>query len=89
MTTVALVLVDPTRCFFSYACAVYLSCFCIHYYFVTGSVSIPVVCVVLEGGPNTLETVKNAIETGTPAIIVAVSKFSLFTATQAMNMFED
>lgn len=39
----------------------------------TEKVTIPVVCVVLEGGPNTLETVKSAVENGTPAIIVGVS----------------
>jgi len=31
-----------------------------------------VVCVVLEGGPNTLETVRSAVEKGTPAVIVKV-----------------
>ena len=35
---------------------------------------VPVVCVVLEGGPNTLETVRSAIEKGTPAIVVEVYK---------------
>lgn len=38
----------------------------------TDTVTIPVICVVLEGGPNTLETVKSAVENGTPAIIVGV-----------------
>lgn len=33
---------------------------------------IPSVCVVLEGGPGTLKTVKSAIEGGTPAVIVEV-----------------
>lgn len=33
---------------------------------------IPSVCVVLEGGPGTLKTVKTAIESGTPAVIVEV-----------------
>ena len=36
------------------------------------NVSIPLVCVVLEGGPGTLETVKSAIKNGTPAVIVEV-----------------
>ncbi len=39
---------------------------------ITGAVSVPVVCVVLEGGPGTLETVKSAIQNGTPAVIVEV-----------------
>ena len=30
----------------------------------------PAVCLVLEGGPGTLETVKSAIQSGTPAVIV-------------------
>ncbi|XP_064643438.1 transient receptor potential cation channel subfamily M member-like 2 isoform X2 [Lineus longissimus] len=34
------------------------------------AISIPIVCVVLEGGPGTLETVKSAVENGTPAVIV-------------------
>ena len=38
----------------------------------TGDVTVPVVCVVLEGGPNTLKTVKSAIEIGTPVIIIEV-----------------
>lgn len=43
------------------------------------AVTVPVVCVVLEGGPNTIETVKNAISCGTPAIIVQVNEiFALF-----------
>ena len=36
--------------------------------------NVPVVCVVVNGGPNTLETVRSAIEKGTPAIIVEVFK---------------
>jgi len=35
---------------------------------------VPVVCVVLGGGPNTLKTVRSAIEKGTPAVIVKVSQ---------------
>lgn len=34
------------------------------------AVTVPVVCVVLEGGPGTLETVKSAIQNGTPSVIV-------------------
>ncbi|CAH1774148.1 unnamed protein product [Owenia fusiformis] len=34
------------------------------------AVSIPIVCVVLEGGPGTLETVKSAMQNNTPAVIV-------------------
>ena len=37
------------------------------------SVSIPSVCLVLEGGPGTLETVKSAIQSGTPAVIIEVN----------------
>ncbi|XP_077867329.1 transient receptor potential cation channel subfamily M member 2-like [Saccoglossus kowalevskii] len=36
-------------------------------------VTVPVVCVVLEGGPGTIETVWSAIMNGTPAVIVAGS----------------
>ena len=40
--------------------------------------TIPSVCVVLEGGPGTLKTVKSAIESGTPAVIVEVGFGSHF-----------
>nr|XP_014345762.1 PREDICTED: transient receptor potential cation channel subfamily M member 2 [Latimeria chalumnae] len=33
-------------------------------------IKIPVVCVVLEGGPGTLDTIHNAITNGTPCVIV-------------------
>ncbi|XP_033624226.1 transient receptor potential cation channel subfamily M member-like 2 isoform X2 [Asterias rubens] len=36
-------------------------------------VSVPIVCVVVEGGPNTIATVFEAIMNGTPAVIVAGS----------------
>ena len=35
--------------------------------------SVPIVCVVVEGGPNTLATVYEAVMNGTPAVIVAGS----------------
>ncbi|NWU97559.1 TRPM2 protein, partial [Upupa epops] len=34
------------------------------------AIKIPIVCVVLEGGPGTLDTVYNAITNGTPCVIV-------------------
>ncbi|XP_074859743.1 transient receptor potential cation channel subfamily M member 2 [Carettochelys insculpta] len=34
------------------------------------AITIPVVCVVLEGGPGTLDTIYNAITNGTPCVIV-------------------
>ncbi|XP_033625076.1 transient receptor potential cation channel subfamily M member-like 2 isoform X2 [Asterias rubens] len=37
------------------------------------NVSVPVVCVVVEGGPNTIATVYEALMNGTPAVIVAGS----------------
>ncbi|XP_059502989.1 transient receptor potential cation channel subfamily M member 2 isoform X2 [Stegostoma tigrinum] len=33
-------------------------------------IEIPIVCVVLEGGPGTLNTIYNAMENGTPCVIV-------------------
>jgi len=39
----------------------------------TDAARVPVVCIVLEGGPNTLETVRSAVEKGTPAVIIKVS----------------
>ncbi|KAK7469456.1 hypothetical protein BaRGS_00036522, partial [Batillaria attramentaria] len=38
--------------------------------YVPPSVKVPVALLVLEGGPNTLVTVKRAIDTNTPAIII-------------------
>lgn len=38
---------------------------------------VPVVCFVVNGGPYTLETVRSAIDKGTPAIIVEVFKVVL------------
>ncbi|KAM9254380.1 transient receptor potential cation channel subfamily M member 2 isoform 1-T1 [Dugong dugon] len=37
------------------------------------AIKIPIVCVVLEGGPGTLNTIYNAITSGTPCVIVAGS----------------
>ena len=34
---------------------------------------VPVVCVVVEGGPNTIATVYEAVMNGTPAVIVGGS----------------
>uniref|UniRef100_A0A8C4YLQ5 Transient receptor potential cation channel subfamily M member 2 n=1 Tax=Gopherus evgoodei TaxID=1825980 RepID=A0A8C4YLQ5_9SAUR len=34
------------------------------------TIKIPIVCVVLEGGPGTLDTIYNAITNGTPCVIV-------------------
>ncbi|XP_058379213.1 transient receptor potential cation channel subfamily M member 2 isoform X1 [Diceros bicornis minor] len=34
------------------------------------AIKIPIVCVVLEGGPGTLQTIYNAITNGTPCVIV-------------------
>uniref|UniRef100_A0A8C6NBL5 Transient receptor potential cation channel subfamily M member 2 n=1 Tax=Melopsittacus undulatus TaxID=13146 RepID=A0A8C6NBL5_MELUD len=34
------------------------------------AIRIPIVCVVLEGGPGTLDTIYNAITNGTPCVIV-------------------
>eukprot|EP00057_Strongylocentrotus_purpuratus_P009757 XP_011664231.1 PREDICTED: transient receptor potential cation channel subfamily M member 2 isoform X2 [Strongylocentrotus purpuratus] len=39
----------------------------------SASVSIPVVCVVVQGGPNTIETAFEAITNGTPVVVVAGS----------------
>ncbi|KAK3605983.1 hypothetical protein CHS0354_019662 [Potamilus streckersoni] len=36
----------------------------------TDAVSVPIVILVLEGGPGTLETVQNALKQNTPAVIV-------------------
>ncbi|XP_029794679.1 transient receptor potential cation channel subfamily M member 2 isoform X3 [Suricata suricatta] len=37
------------------------------------AIKIPIVCVVLEGGPGTLHTIYNAITNGTPCVVVAGS----------------
>ena len=44
----------------------------LNYFFnvISADISVPAVCLVLEGGPGSLETVKSAIQNGTPAVIV-------------------
>lgn len=37
-------------------------------------IEVPVVCVVVEGGPGTLETVMRALQSGTPAVIIEGSR---------------
>jgi len=39
--------------------------------------TVPVVCVAFGGGSGTLETVRNAIKRGTPAIVVKVLEILL------------
>ena len=34
---------------------------------------VPVVCVVVEGGPNTIDTAYHAVTQGTPIVVVANS----------------
>ena len=43
--------------------------------FFSDAVSVPIVLLVLEGGPGTLETVHQAIQNNTPAVIVKVHIF--------------
>ena len=45
----------------------------------TDAVSVPIVLLVLEGGPGTLETVHQAIQNNTPAVIVKVGRNKLCT----------
>jgi len=47
--------------------------------------AVPVVCVVLEGGPNTLKTVLSAIEKGTPTVIVKVNSSSVLCNVHLYN----
>ncbi|KAM6064667.1 transient receptor potential cation channel subfamily M member 2 isoform 2-T3 [Theristicus caerulescens] len=67
------------------------------------AIKIPIVCVVLEGGPGTLDTVYNAITNGTPCVIVEgsgrvadviaqvaslpVSKITIALIQKKLNMF--
>ena len=60
--TTALTLV----CLFFSKCSYYID------HLFLDAAKVPVVCVVVNGGPNTLKTVRSAIEKGTPAIIVEV-----------------
>ena len=57
----------------------HLSTFCL--FVCLDAVFVPVVCVVLEGGPNTVETVRSAIVNNTPAIIVEVCESDVCVAT--------
>ena len=40
---------------------------------------IPMVLIVVEGGPNTLKTVKEAVEKNVPILVLAVSLFIFYT----------
>ena len=51
--------------------------------------SIPIVCVCLEGGPGTLETVQSAISVGTPAVIVEGSGRAADILAYAYSHSED
>lgn len=45
----------------------------------SSSTKVPVVSIVVEGGPGTLDTVKAAIDNATPVVILEVSTFSLWS----------
>ncbi|XP_063162905.1 transient receptor potential cation channel subfamily M member 2 [Candoia aspera] len=50
------------------------------------SIKIPIVCVVLEGGPGTLDTIYNAINNGTPCVIVEGSGRVADVIAQVSNL---
>ncbi|XP_066544155.1 transient receptor potential cation channel subfamily M member 2 isoform X2 [Amia ocellicauda] len=51
-----------------------------------GGVTIPVVCVVLEGGPGTLDTIYNAMINGTPCVILEGSGRVADVIAQVANL---
>uniref|UniRef100_A0A8D0HD33 Transient receptor potential cation channel subfamily M member 2 n=1 Tax=Sphenodon punctatus TaxID=8508 RepID=A0A8D0HD33_SPHPU len=50
------------------------------------AIKIPIVCVVLEGGPGTLNTIYNAISNGTPCVIVEGSGRVADVIAQVANL---
>ncbi|XP_025027088.1 transient receptor potential cation channel subfamily M member 2 [Python bivittatus] len=50
------------------------------------AIKIPIVCVVLEGGPGTLDTIYNAINNGTPCVIVEGSGRVADVIAQVSNL---
>ncbi|XP_028925185.1 transient receptor potential cation channel subfamily M member 2 isoform X2 [Ornithorhynchus anatinus] len=50
------------------------------------AIKIPIVCVVLEGGPGTLDTIFNAITNGTPCVIVEGSGRVADVIAQVANL---
>uniref|UniRef100_A0A8C5LER0 Transient receptor potential cation channel subfamily M member 2 n=1 Tax=Jaculus jaculus TaxID=51337 RepID=A0A8C5LER0_JACJA len=50
------------------------------------AIKIPIVCVVLEGGPGTLHTIYNAITNGTPCVIVEGSGRVADVIAQVANL---
>uniref|UniRef100_A0A8D2MHH3 Transient receptor potential cation channel subfamily M member 2 n=1 Tax=Zonotrichia albicollis TaxID=44394 RepID=A0A8D2MHH3_ZONAL len=50
------------------------------------AIKIPIVCVVLEGGPGTLDTIYNAITHGTPCVIVEGSGRVADVIAQVANL---
>ncbi|XP_066544628.1 transient receptor potential cation channel subfamily M member 2 [Amia ocellicauda] len=53
---------------------------------IDGGVTIPVVCVVLEGGPGTLDTIYNAMINGTPCVILEGSGRVADVIAQVANL---
>uniref|UniRef100_A0A8B9VTT1 Transient receptor potential cation channel subfamily M member 2 n=1 Tax=Anas zonorhyncha TaxID=75864 RepID=A0A8B9VTT1_9AVES len=50
------------------------------------AIKIPIVCVVLEGGPGTLDTIYNAITNGTPCVVVEGSGRVADVIAQVANL---
>ncbi|XP_062988393.1 transient receptor potential cation channel subfamily M member 2 isoform X1 [Elgaria multicarinata webbii] len=50
------------------------------------AIKIPIVCVVLEGGPGTLDTIYNAVTNGTPCVIVEGSGRVADVIAQVANL---
>uniref|UniRef100_A0A8C3NF97 Transient receptor potential cation channel subfamily M member 2 n=1 Tax=Geospiza parvula TaxID=87175 RepID=A0A8C3NF97_GEOPR len=54
------------------------------------AIKIPIVCVVLEGGPGTLDTIYNAITHGTPCVIVEGSGITIALIQSKLSvLFQD
>ena len=45
----------------------------LHCFYCIVSIDLPVVCIVVEGGPNSIKQVCEAVEEGTPVVVAAKS----------------
>jgi len=54
----------------------------------TGKVDVPVVILCLEGGPNTIKTMAEAIKNNTPAVVIGGSGRAADVVSYAYNLFD-
>ena len=49
---------------------------------------VPIVCIMVEGGPGTIDTVENALKNGTPCVVIEGSGRAADVLAYAVNLYE-